>query len=78
MARVIRVILDVYDFDPNGQSFAMHVSEQIRTAKPRQMIAIHCGAGIHEEDIEITMQVVDDAVHAAIERTLGITQTLSF
>lgn len=78
MARVIRIAIEIFDFDPSGQRYAIHVSESIRTAKPRTLIALHAGSGIRDEDLELTAQVVDDAIRSAVGRTLGITQTLPF
>lgn len=76
MARLIRITIDVVDWRDGDLSLSMEVSQQLRTAKPRQLVALHCGDQILDENIDFTAQVVEDALRAAVSQTLGITQTL--
>lgn len=78
MVRVIRVCCDLRVDAPDYSNYELVMWEKIRTALPREILAVQCGAEIHEDDFELVGTLFDDVIRSAVGRTIGISQKLSF
>lgn len=76
--RVIRIVIDVFQVrDPEG-AYSVNVWEQYRTGAKRQICHFVLGDHLEEDDLDLPLQVTDDALRAMVRRTIGTAARLPF
>jgi low affinity Fe/Cu permease len=78
MARILRITITLAQFSENPASLQFAIDETVRTAKTREIAAVQIGEHVDPESIELTLQIVEDALRSAVGRTLGIQERLVF
>jgi hypothetical protein len=74
----MRITVDLAEVNWEGDSFEFRVTEQIRTAKQREICTFQQGGTVHDEDLELLTQVIEDTIRAGVGRTIGLAQRLAF
>lgn len=75
--RLARVITDLSTDCGDPRNLEIRMSEKIRHASMRDVLAIQCGQEVHAEDFELVCQLFEDVIRHSVASTIGIAQTLN-